>query len=61
VSPENEEELVPELPPISLEFQVPEFDRHEVYRVVLEDGKVVFRGKEELERPKAEEEETEAP
>jgi len=29
--------------------------------VVLEDGKVVFRGKEELERPKAEEEETEAP
>ena len=55
MSPENEEELVPGPPPISLGFQVPEFDRHEVYRVVLPDGRVVFRSKEELERPKAEE------
>jgi len=56
VSPENEEELVPGPPPISLGFQVPEFDRHEVYRVVLEDGSVVFRSKEELEHVKKEEE-----
>ena len=53
MSPENEEELPEELPPISLKFQVPEFDRHEVYRVVLEDGRVVFRSKEELEKPLA--------
>jgi len=50
VSPDNEEELKPVVPPISLKFEVPEFDRHEVYRVVLEDGSVVFRSKEELER-----------
>jgi len=51
VSPEDEEELAEEPQPISLEFQVPEFDRHEVYRVVLSDGRVVFRSKEELSRP----------
>ena len=55
MSPEDEEELKPVLPPISLKFEVPEFDRHEVYRVVLEDGRVVFRSKEELERPGGEE------
>ena len=47
---------MPGPPPISLGFQVPEFDRHEVYRVVLEDGSVVFRSKEELEHVKKEEE-----
>jgi len=55
VSPEDKEELKPVVPPISLKFEVPEFDRHEVYRVVLEDGSVVFRSKEELERAKPEE------
>ena len=50
MSPENEEGLKPGPPPISLKFEVPEFDRHEVYRVVLEDGTVVFRTKEELEK-----------
>ena len=54
MSLDNEEELIPVVPPISLKFEVPEFDRHEVYRVVLEDGRVVFRSKEELERPKEE-------
>lgn len=54
MSPGEEEELVPEVPPISLKFEVPEFDRHEVYRVVLEDGSIVFRSKEELERIKPE-------
>mgnify|MGYP001587756098 CR=1 FL=1 len=53
MSPDNEEGLVPGPPPISLSFQVPEFDRHEVYRVVLEDGTVVFRTREELEKAKA--------
>jgi hypothetical protein len=52
VSPGEEEELMPVVPPISLKFEVPEFDRHEVYRVVLEDGSIVFRSKEELERAK---------
>ncbi len=51
MSPGEEEELMPVVPPISLKFEVPEFDRHEVYRVVLEDGSIVFRSKEELERP----------
>lgn len=49
---DNGEELVPVPPPISLEFEVPEFDRVEVYLVTLEDGTVVTRTKEELERPK---------
>ena len=53
MSPEDGEELTPVVPPTSLKFEVPEFDRHEVYRVVLEDGRVVFRSKEELERPGA--------
>ncbi len=52
MSPEEEEGLPEVVPPISLKFEVPEFDRHEVYRVVLEDGSIVFRSKEELERAK---------
>ena len=50
MSPGEEERLPEVVPPISLKFEVPEFDRHEVYRVVLEDGSIVFRSKEELER-----------
>jgi len=53
VPQDNEEGLTPVPPPISLEFEVPEFDRVEVYLVTLEDGTVVTRTKEELKRPRS--------
>jgi len=49
VSPENEEKSSPAKEPI-LQFQFPEQRETEVFLIELEDGTVVARTKEELEK-----------